>query len=228
MPRSPALSTPWTDHDDLCDLGVNNDWKTVSAVLDAWEKTPPPDDHIVEQLTGCDRDTTCWSVLHHAAADNHGPLVARLLKLGADPYYFKGRGRELRYSPLGVAAYWASPDALRAFMQHGCEVYLRSPNLAEDEPGSTLLHRLMRMDPKGNVTPSSQHEVIRLLVNAYDDPMRRDEKGQTPLDLASTPEKARFFLEVYERRVLTEELDRQRLLESLEPIEPPRVGRRRL
>lgn len=224
MPRTPPL----TSHDDLCDLGYAGDWDAVTAVLDAWQTNPPPEGHVVEQLQACDRQSTCWSVLHHAAEANHGPLVARLLKLGADPYLYKGRGKEWRYSPLGVAAYWASPDALRAFMQHGCEVYLRSPRLADDEPGSTLLHRLMRMEPKGAVEPASQHEVIRLLVNAYDNPMRLDEEGHTPLDLANSDTKARFFLETYERRVLTEELDRQLLLASQDPIEAPRPVRRRL
>lgn len=211
-----ARQTP--SMEQLCELASYGDFEQADAyltsvLLDAQEikRVQLDPEHFAY------RDHSCgWTLLHHAARYNQKSIVTMLLTLGANPLITCGRGREYFFSPIGTSAYYASPDALKAFIDFGCDYFLKAPHL-HNKPGSTLLHRIMNRFPKGGHLVEDQKGVIQVLVELYPDPFCADENGQSPLEHANTPEKKNWFMEAF---ALRERKELHKIVQSAQIAKP--------
>ena len=75
------------------------------------------------------------------------------------------------YTPLGLAAFFKRRDVVKALLDRGA-----SPSLPSRDQGFTPLHSAVATD-----AGPSEHEIIRLLLEAGADPNAKSREGATPL-----------------------------------------------
>jgi len=101
--------------------------------------------------------------------------AARIRQLGArDPASVNTFGDD-GFHPLGLAAFFKRPDAVRALLDVGAD-----PHLASRPGGFTALHSAVADDTGG-----AAKEIVRMLLDAGADPNARSASGGTPLHTAA-------------------------------------------
>ena len=112
-------------------------------------------------------DRSGRSELHYAAFENQPVRVVALIADGEDVNLADGLG----YTPLHCAAQNQAFEAAEALLAHGAEI---DP---VDQWGNTPLWR-------ATFSSDGQGEVIRLLRANGADPLRANDSGNSPLDMA--------------------------------------------
>ena len=101
--------------------------------------------------------------------------AARIRELGArDPAQLDAFGPD-GFHPLGLAAFFKRPEAVRALLDLGADVHL-----ASRPAGFTPLHSAVADD-----TGAAAKEIVRMLLDAGADPNARSASGGTPLHTAA-------------------------------------------
>lgn len=101
--------------------------------------------------------------------------AARIRELGArDPGQVDAFGPD-GFHPLGLAAFFKRPEAVRALLDLGADVHL-----ASRPAGFTPLHSAVADD-----TGAAAKEIVRMLLDAGADPNARSASGGTPLHTAA-------------------------------------------
>jgi hemoglobin len=138
----------------------------IDFAVDAVERAPSLIVHRSQSRT----------LLHHAAAAGCAPMVALLIRLGADPNAQQGEGHTPLYSAANECGSAAGPEIVRALIRAGANV-----NASGGVTRSTALHLAAR---RGNI------EIARALLECGADASMRDRKGDTPFDRARNCRKA--------------------------------------
>jgi ankyrin repeat protein len=101
--------------------------------------------------------------------------ATRIRELGArDPASVNAFGED-GFHPLGLAAFFKRPDAVRALLDLGAD-----PHLASRPAGFSPLHSAVADD-----TGQAPKEIVRMLIDAGADPNARSATGGTPLHTAA-------------------------------------------
>lgn len=110
--------------------------------------------------------------LHEAAAVGDAQRARELAK--ADPVAVNAFAKD-GFHPLGLAAFFKRPDAVRALLDAGAD-----PNLASRPAGFTALHSAVA-DDEGAVVK----DIVRMLLDAGADANAQNASGATPLHTAA-------------------------------------------
>ena len=168
MIRRGQTSELAADIEDNPDLAASRDAQGVSALLWAiYTGQPVIRDFLLTRLPELD--------LFEAAALGDTAQLERLL--AADPYAarsFSGDG----WTPLHLAAAFASPDAVKVLLAHGADVHARSKNPLSNQP----LHAAVALNTSA--------EVVIALLDAGADINAKQAGGYTPLHQAADSGKA--------------------------------------
>ncbi|WP_438431491.1 ankyrin repeat domain-containing protein [Gorillibacterium sp. sgz500922] len=112
--------------------------------------------------------------LFQAAQAGDAPALEELLQ--AEPE-LANRENEDGLTPLGFAAHFGSPAAVRVLLEHGADVEALSHSRVPYIPSNTALHAA--------IAGERSVEVIRLLLDRGADPNRTDSDGHTCLHAAA-------------------------------------------
>lgn len=123
------------------------------------------------------------------------------LQHGWDPNLYTGQS-----TPMGMAAYSGQANLVKLMWRHGGDPILHLQACHTEASGdagrrllngSTLLHRCMARRGERAATVI---EVIRFLVQIYEDPLIVNDAGLTPLDVSGSPEASMAFQEAITSR----------------------------